>query len=56
VGKVQPETGIPAAVLRGAAGFAILSIAKASLRAADAGRPLAHRIARVMVNLQLGLL
>ena len=30
VGKVQPETGIPAAVLRGAAGFAILSIAKAS--------------------------
>ena len=31
VGKVQPETGIPAAVLRGAAGFAILSIAKASL-------------------------
>ena len=31
VGKVQPETGIPAAVLRGAAGFAILSIAKVFL-------------------------
>ena len=28
VGKVAPESGIPAAVLHGAAGFAILSIAK----------------------------
>ena len=30
VGKVQPEAGIPAAVLHGAAGFAILSIGKVS--------------------------
>lgn len=28
VGKLAPESGIPAAVLHGAAGFAILSIAK----------------------------
>ena len=28
VGKTAPESGIPAAVLHGAAGFAILSIAK----------------------------
>lgn len=28
VGRLQPEKGIPAAVLRGAVGFAILSVAK----------------------------
>ena len=30
VGRLQPERGIPAAVLRGAAGFAILSVFKVS--------------------------
>ena len=30
VGYLQPEKGIPAAVLQGAAGFAILSVAKVS--------------------------
>lgn len=35
VGYLQPEKGIPAAVLQGAAGFAILSVAKVSMSACD---------------------
>lgn len=34
VGQLQPEKGIPAAVLNGAVGFAILSVAKVRLQVA----------------------